>query len=306
VSLSDSRLSDLAFFSELLRYSSMQEMARTKGVQPSTVSKIVSRLEAMAGRRLVERSRTGYRVTDEGRNLIRLAQPLLEQVRQYGGQGRQARSPTWVTIACPNLVSTRLLPGALASCRERYPRQAYRLLDLAPAESLHAALSGFFDVIFHWGGGDWPRSWHSVEVGPVRFGLFGRAGHPLGAEAEEGSVLGYPFVMPTYWMRDQVLAADDRCPAPRDCRKAGDLTGTGESALHLVAASDQLVFVPVFLAQELVRARRIQEIRCAQWAEVAPALHLSVRAGTVAQPFLRQLVAGLRAGLSLSRAKGPA
>ena len=72
--------SDLKYFLELARTEKLSEVALRFGVEHTTVSRRIDRLEEALGVSLFDRSRRGYSTTDAGRNLITHAEAIERSV----------------------------------------------------------------------------------------------------------------------------------------------------------------------------------------------------------------------------------
>lgn len=298
--LADLRLVDLEILLDVDHFGSMNEVAKFRGIQPSTVSKGVRRLEVQLGQRLVARSTRGASLTPAGRELAAAIAPLLSGVEQWDRRGRDeaVARPTLLAVGAPSVIATHLVPKAHGVLRQNRPDVFVRLVDLRPTESLAAGLSGHFQLIFHWDPLDWPQSWLQEELGTLRWHLYARKGHPLGAgPVSVDAARQYRFVVPVYWDRHEFVAGDDACPLPGRDRRLGDETETAEAALHCLESSDQIAFLPSLVAADALRQERVVQVRVDGWAPVMRRLFLSVKADDVRMPVFRDLCAALRAEL---------
>ncbi len=298
--LEDLRIVDLEILLDVDHFGSMNEVAKFRGIQPSTVSKGIRRLEVQLGRRLVARSTRGASLTPAGRELAASIAPLLRGMEHWDRQGRDERvaRATLLAIGAPSVIATHLVPKAHGLLRRRFPDVFVRLVDLRPTESLVAGLSGHFQLIYHWDPLDWPQSWLQEELGTLRWSLYARKGHPLGAgPVAADAVREYRFVVPVYWDRHEFVSGDDACPLPGRERRWGDETETAEAALHCLEGSDQVAFLPDLVAQDAVRQERVAQVRVTGWPPVRRRLFLSVKADEVRMAIFRELCDAVRAEL---------
>ncbi len=298
--IEDLRLVDLEILLDVDHFGSMNEVAKYRKIQPSTVSKGVRRLETQLGQRLVARSTRGASLTPAGRELAGAIAPLLRSVEHWDRRGRaeSASRPTLLAVGAPSVIATHLVPKVHSHLRRKFPGVFVRLVDLRPTESLAAGLSGHFQLIFHWDPLDWPQSWLQEELGSLRWQLYARKGHPLGVgpvAAED--VQAHRFVVPVYWDRHEFVTGDDACPLPERDRRRGDETETAEAALRCLEGSDQLAFLPTLVAAEAARRERVVEVQVEGWPAVQRRLFLSVKADEVRMPIFRELCSALRASL---------
>ena len=298
--IEDLRLVDLEILLDVDHFGSMNEVAKFRGIQPSTVSKGIRRLETQLDRRLVARSTRGASLTPAGRELTASIAPLLRNVELWDRRGRDetVARPTLLAVGAPSVIASHLIPKVHGALRQKFPDVFVRLVDLRPTESLAAGLSGHFQLIFHWDPLDWPQSWHQEDLGTLRWHLYARKGHPLGVgPVSVDAVSQYRFVVPVYWDRHEFVSGDDACPLPGRERRLGDETETAEAALHCLESSDQISFLPNLVAADALGQGRVVQVAVEGWQPVRRRLFLSVKADEVRMPIFRALCAGLRAEL---------
>lgn len=302
------RLVDLEILLDVDHFGSMNEVAKFRGIQPSTVSKSVRRLEDQLGRRLVARSTRGASLTPPGRELARKVGPLLKGIDRWSrdGEDPEQSRPTLLTVGAPSVIATHLVPRAHGVVRRRLEDVYLRIVELRPTESLSAGLCGHFEMIFHWDPLEWPQSWLQEEIGTLSWHLYARKGHPLGiGPVSDQLVREQRFVGPVYWDRHEFIAGDDICPLGRN-RRWGDETDTAEAALHSLVASDQLAFLPDLVAEAALREERVVQIEVESWPPVRRRLFLSVKADEVRMPLFRGFCNALREELSpIQGSSGP-
>ena len=301
--IEDLRLVDLEILLDVDHYGSMNEVAKFRGIQPSTVSKGIRRLETQLERRLVARSTRGASLTPAGRQLARSVAPLLRSMEDWHrvADDEGAARPTLLCIGAPSVISTHLLPRVQGRLHRTHPDVFARLVELRPTESLSAGLSGQFQLILHWDPLDWPQSWLQEEIGALPWRLYARKGHPIGSGVVSSeAVQKLRFVAPAYWDRHEFVAGNDVCPLPNRQRRWGDETETAEAALHLIEHSDQVAFLPHLVAANAVEHGRLVEVAVENWPPVRRRLFVSVKADEVRMPLYRAICETLRSELEAS------
>lgn len=284
-------------------FASMNEVAKVRGVQPSTVSKGVRRLEAQLGRRLVARSARGATLTRAGQDLVRSVAPLVRALEDWerGGATEDAREV--LTVGAPSAVATHLLPPVHATLREEFPDVFVRIIDLRQTESLSAGLSGQFQMVYHWEALDWPNSWYEQQIGELPWRLYVRKTHPLGPGPNAPEDLdAYRFIAPAYWYRNEFQSGGDGFAEYERARRWGDETVTAEAALHLVEQSDQIAFLPDLVAARPSGEGRIRALEVAGHSVVRRPLYVTVKSDEVQMPLFRKLCELLKEALEAGAA----
>src|SRR5688500_15055915 len=108
------RWDDLRVFLAVARQSRLQNAGRTLGLDPATVGRRVTALEAALGARLFDRSPQGYALTEAGRSLLDHAQAIESQAGAAAEEigGHADRLSGTVRIGAPDGVSNYLLIDA--------------------------------------------------------------------------------------------------------------------------------------------------------------------------------------------------
>jgi len=118
------------------------------GMQQPTVSRIIRRLEARLGVRLVEPSGRGVRLTDSARAFIPHAQRALESVRD-GLQVLQSREQLMratVRLAFQTSLGERVVPELIRTVRETHPGIRFALSQGARRMCLEMLVNGETDI----------------------------------------------------------------------------------------------------------------------------------------------------------------
>lgn len=114
---------DLAAFVAVIEAGGFAEAARHLGVAPSTLSRTVTRLEALLGVPLLRRSTRAIELTPEGRDLLLAAQDIVtrtEALADLAGHGMSPRGP--LRVNAPVGFVLHVIAPRLAEFRARYPR----------------------------------------------------------------------------------------------------------------------------------------------------------------------------------------
>jgi DNA-binding transcriptional LysR family regulator len=114
---------DLRFFLAVARLGSLSAASRALKVDPATVGRRISSLEAALAIRCFERRADGYRLTSAGRNLLghaeRVEEDLLGLSRALDAEEREVRG--LVTVTASDSVAIPVLIPALPALREKHP-----------------------------------------------------------------------------------------------------------------------------------------------------------------------------------------
>ncbi|MBK1836055.1 LysR family transcriptional regulator [Azospirillum sp. YIM B02556] len=120
----DNRAGEMMVFVRVVEASSFSEAARLMLMTPSTVSKLIARLEARLGVRLIERSTRRLALTEEGQFYYERSQKLLGQLdeteQQIAHGGAEAEGVVRVTSSVS--FGTTALEALLPAFFEAYPK----------------------------------------------------------------------------------------------------------------------------------------------------------------------------------------
>ncbi|MFS4438863.1 LysR family transcriptional regulator [Paracoccaceae bacterium GXU_MW_L88] len=129
---------DLRIFLAVARSGSLSAAGKQLAVDPATVGRRISALEAALATRLFTRSAQGYSVTEAGQGLRRHARAMEKAAREIEAESHagERRLSGKVRIGAPDGVATALLPKALARLAPDYPALEFQLLALPRAVNL--------------------------------------------------------------------------------------------------------------------------------------------------------------------------
>jgi LysR family transcriptional regulator, transcriptional activator AphB len=143
-------LEDLALFVSVARDASFVATSRRTRVSTSSVSRAVARLEDALGARLLQRTSRKVVVTEEGRQLLALTGPLVDEMagalREVSDQ--RAEPQGRIRVTAPLFTGASRISSALASFAVAHPRVTVEL-DLSNAT--RDLLEEGFDLAFRAG-----------------------------------------------------------------------------------------------------------------------------------------------------------
>ena len=118
------KLRDLLVLRAAARLGSLGKAANELGISQPAVSKAIKDLERLLGARLLERSPTGVEPTIYGEALLSRSIAVFDELKQSVSEINSLGDPATgeVRIACPLAVASTLIPPALESFVEKYPR----------------------------------------------------------------------------------------------------------------------------------------------------------------------------------------
>lgn len=118
------KLRDLHILRVAARLGSLGKAANDLAISQPAVSKAIRDLERLLGARLLERGPTGVEPTIYGEALLNRSVAVFDELKQSVSDIDSLGDPTTgeVRIACPLAVASTLIPPALESFVEKYPR----------------------------------------------------------------------------------------------------------------------------------------------------------------------------------------
>ena len=143
------RSGEMAVFACVLDQGSLSGAARTLGLTPSAVSRVVARIEARLGVRLLIRTTRALSPTAEGQAYLRAARRILADLAEVEDAIADQASPRGRVRLTASLAYGRLhVVPALADFTARYPRI---LVDLKLSDQVVDVLGGQADVAIRFG-----------------------------------------------------------------------------------------------------------------------------------------------------------
>jgi DNA-binding transcriptional LysR family regulator len=201
--LSRIRLRHLNCLVAVARERTLARAARRLGLSQPAVSKTLSELELLAGRRLVDRGRTGAQLTQAGEQFLRYAVDVTQALEAAAAALQQTGTPPVpaARVGALPTVAAGLLAHAIARLYQSRPHARVEVRTAANPELLAALQSGAVD--FAVGRMAEPAAMQGVSFELLyaeSLAIVTRPGHPLAARAGRGlsplALTGYPLVIP--------------------------------------------------------------------------------------------------------------
>ena len=195
------KLRHLEAFLSIAETGSLSVTAGRLSLTQPAVSKTLKEFETILGLRLIDRDRSGARLTRHGRTFLPAATAAIQQL-QFGltslAQMQRSQQMVLSLGVLPTAAGT-ILPRAMAVFQDRYPESVFRVIT-GPSDFLLGQLrSGAVDLVI--GRMADPDKLHglSFQVLYAEAVVFlVRAGHPLAGKADfaPSDILAYPLIMP--------------------------------------------------------------------------------------------------------------
>lgn len=251
----------LRVFVAVARYQGLAAAQHELGLSLPTISAHVARLEERLGLRLCERGRSGFRLTDEGRRVVELAQGLLGAVEDFssevGALKHQLRGSLRIAII-DNIVNNPKcgLPETLSDLERRCDEVEVHL-DLIAPNQLESAIS---EERFHLGVGPAMKQLPSLTYEPLfdeEQRLYCAIGHPLfevpDEQVHERDLAACRYVAHLFPIPE--FRADGR-PLPVAAKSQ-----YMESVAMLIRSGGYIGFLPIHYAEDWVRLGHLRALR---------------------------------------------
>lgn len=178
------RIEQLEYIAAVTRLGSLRRAAEELHLSQPALSETVRNLERELGVDLLERKRTGARMSAEGRDLLPHIINVLDAVdRLRGAAGEQHRISRMVRVGTVNAATVPLLIPTVRKFRATHPLTQVEVVG-AQQSDIHQALSeGGFDLglVNHLDGDDLPADFETTELLRGRPVLCLRPDSPLAA-----------------------------------------------------------------------------------------------------------------------------
>ncbi|NBF03630.1 LysR family transcriptional regulator [Pseudomonas sp. Fl5BN2] len=143
------RFAEMETFVNVVECGGLSAAARLRRVTPSSVSKLLARLEARLGVRLLNRSTRQLQLTPEGRGFYENSVRLLADLREVEGEASSGREPIGrVRVNTSASFGLHVLAPLVAEFLQRYPAVS---LDMVHSDALVDLLSEQTDVAIRTG-----------------------------------------------------------------------------------------------------------------------------------------------------------
>ncbi|MCX6116568.1 MAG: LysR family transcriptional regulator [Proteobacteria bacterium] len=284
---------DLRLLHGLLQVDSIRELARRFDMDAGNVSRRLNWIEEQLEVKILGRSQSGIRLTEESSRVLGVVEKILDLSQQLNDS--KPSFNRFLNIGAPSFVNSTLIVPSISGSTQLKDTKI-NFLDLAPNDIVSRGVSGSIDIGLFFGRLVWPESWKVSKVGKVRWCLVASPKHPLKANRKivSGDVATYGFAHPMYWTANGMEYGDDFCPLPRLQRKTLFGTTTAESAISIVRSTQVLAFIPFILVQERIQNGTLAELKVTDWDDITRDLSIAVRASSISQKLYLELIQRLK------------
>ena len=140
----------LTAFDCAARHGSFAGAAKELGTSQPAVSRHIANIEQQLGIRLFERSRTGVRLTEEGRRFYERAAAGLGMIKAATSEATQPSTPEQVMIACSGPASHYLLMPRFSTLREQLGKETQVGIAKLDNYSRKLPVDPVADVVLDW------------------------------------------------------------------------------------------------------------------------------------------------------------
>jgi DNA-binding transcriptional LysR family regulator len=184
------RIEQLEYVAAVTRHGSLRRAGEQLHLSQPALSEAITRLERELGVTLLDRRRSGARISREGRDLLPLMSEVLEAVaRLRTAAGDRSAGTRVVRLGTVNAATSHLLVPAVQTLQRRRPEVNVEVVDAQQAEIDLGLVEGTLDLglVNLLDGDDEPVGLECVDLLHGRPVVVLPAGHPL-AEQDEVAV----------------------------------------------------------------------------------------------------------------------
>lgn len=194
------RIEQLEYIAAVTRLGSLRRAAEELHLSQPALSETVRNLERELGVDLLERKRSGAKISDEGRELLPHIMSVLDAVdRLRGAAGDQHRISRMVRLGTVNTATVPLVIPTVREFRASHPLTQVELVGAQQSEIQRGLLEGAFDLglVNYLGGDDLPPGFETTELLRGRPVVCVRPDSPLAAleAVDADSLLAEPLVV---------------------------------------------------------------------------------------------------------------
>jgi DNA-binding transcriptional LysR family regulator len=178
------RIEQLEYIAAVTQYGSLRRASERLHISQPALSEAVSKLERELGVVLLDRRRSGARISREGRELLQHMVEVLEAVdRLKAAAGDHGADTRQIRLGTVNAATSSLLVPAVARVQAAYPDTTIELLTMQQAEIDQGLLGGSLDLglVNVLAGDDPPIDLVGTDLLHGRPVVVLPAGHPLAA-----------------------------------------------------------------------------------------------------------------------------
>lgn len=193
------RIEQLEYIAALTQYGSLRRASERLHISQPALSEAVTKLERELGVTLIDRRRSGARISQQGRDLLPHMVEVLESVaRLRAAAGDQTSARRTVRIGTVNAGTATLLLPALRRFQTKAPGAGVEVRNLQQEEIYVALGEGGLDLglVNQLGGDDLPPDLEALPLMHGRPVVVLPADHPLAdqAEIEPDELRATPFI----------------------------------------------------------------------------------------------------------------
>ena len=194
------RIEQLEYIAAVTRLGSLRRAAEELHLSQPALSETVRNLERELGVDLLDRRRSGAKISDEGRELLPHIASVLEAVdRLRRAADQQHHTSRMVRLGTVNAATVPLVIPTIRQFRETHPTTQVEVVGAQQADIHRALLEGGFDLglVNHLAGDDRPPEFDATELLRGRAVVGVRPDSPLAALPAVGvsDLLGEPLIV---------------------------------------------------------------------------------------------------------------
>ncbi|WP_158219389.1 MULTISPECIES: LysR family transcriptional regulator [unclassified Achromobacter] len=251
---------ELALFAKVARHRSISNAAIELGVDQSTITRHIARLEQQVGVRLFFRNGRGTALTDSGAAFLRAAQKVLDAMDEAQGVAHALahQGPARLVIAAPptigSVIFSRLAVGLLAT----YPATALHFVEDMGSHVLKLLTDGQADIGLVYAPAPAALAWDSLRLTEAIHLVGPSDAAPLGASFPARRLGELPLVLPTtsYGLRMQAEMLARNLGITLDVRVECD---TGSATLtRMVADGAGYTLMPYAMVRDEIALGHLQ------------------------------------------------
>jgi DNA-binding transcriptional LysR family regulator len=302
-SLRNLTVQEIEVLSELPRHTSLRAFARSKAFDPTTLVKMIARLELMLSQKIISRSSQGYSLTSAGQNIADICLRSLGELAQLETtSGRQARKAErkLLTIGARGFLNVAMCSQILMACKAHDPLSRLRILDVSPEEMIQLSQKAIIDMALHFESHEWTTMWETHRIGEVSFGAYASSDHPLHRmdAVSAADLETYSWIYPCHWDGEVIRSSDDNLPYKGIQRLRGHEAQNVYEVLELLKQSQDLSFLPDFVCAKDVLERKVQRLKIpTETPQVSLPLYLTIRTDRMSQKLVNSILRQLRSRL---------
>ncbi len=245
---------DFKLLNEISHHGSMRSLARSMGIKPQHLSKLVSSLEDKCGAKLLSRSPKGISLTPEAVRFSALAEKVLQDLQSFSveipAEAKKTAKP--FSLVSRVFMNVCFSPVFSRLVEQEFPSARMRFIDASPKKKEEWAREGIVDFVLSLGNLDLGRSWQEEEIGQIEWSFYARAGHPLGRSPKKEALVQYPLVAHAHIDGKRLVEQPASHPYKLKFRYIGNATETALSSMRILERTDNVAFMPDILVRELM------------------------------------------------------